>query len=249
MNQKEIFEKQIALDYSCTVEDVRSSEHVFTVKEYRTGRRIFRGDDCLVKIICVNGKIIVSCEEELLDWCKDNLKDASSAWLFDYRNLDKLENKLQSMGHEIGSTHHFYLPGGVERFGGKCPEEGITLKWFEKDDLEQFRQDNPFPEALSFYDHAPDVLAVMALKNDEVLGMAGASQDSKQMWQIGINVTEAGKGKGMGTYLVTTLKNEVINRGFLPFYGTAESHVRSQKVAVQSGFLPAWAELYSMKKE
>lgn len=247
MDQKEIFENQLALDYSCTVEDVRSCRHVFTKKEYRNGRRIFKGDDCLMKLVCVNGKLLVSAEEEILSWCKEKLASASAAWFFEYESLYELDAKLRSMGHKIGSTHHFYLPGGVELYGGECPDTGITTEWYEREELEQFREHNPYPEALSFLEGTPDMLAVAAKKEGKMIGMAGASRDSETMWQIGINVNAEAEGHGIGTYLVTNLKHEIMNRGILPFYGTAESHVKSQKVAVQSGFLPAWAELYSEK--
>lgn len=245
MNQKEIFTRQLALDYSCSVEEVLGRQHVFTKKAYKEGRRIFRGDDCLVKIACVNGKLLVSAEEEMLGWCREKLADASSAWLFDYPNLHELDEKLRSIGHQIASTHHYYLPQGAELYGGKCPAEGIRLKWFEREDLEQFRKNNPYPEALTFLEKSPDMIGLMAEKDGVPLGMAGASADSAAMWQIGINVVPDAGVAGIGTYLVTTLKNEIMRRGILPFYGTAESHVKSQKVGIQSGFLPAWAEMYS----
>ena len=51
------------------------------------------------------------------------------------------------------------------------------------------------------------------------------------------------EGMGIGTTLVAMLKNAVLDRGVLPFYGTSVSHIASQRVAVKAGFLPAWAEL------
>jgi len=247
MDIQGIFEKQLAEDYSCSVTDVRSKEHIFTKKEYRPGRRIFRGDECLLKVVCVNGKLIVSTEEEILDWCRDAWKDASAAWFFDVENLRKLDEKLKTLGHKVGDCHHYYLPTGAEFMKETVDKgiEGVTLKWYEAEEIEWFRHNNSYPEALSFIAESPDVLAVAAWKNDVILGMAGASSDSDTMWQIGINVTKDGEGMGMGTFLVTNLKREILKRGIVPFYGTAESHIKSQKVGIQSGFLPAWAELYS----
>lgn len=243
--QREIFYKQLALDYSCSKEDVASREHIFTKKEYREGRRIFRGDDCVLKIVSVNGKLLVSAEGDVLTWCEEHLKDKSAAWFFESKSIYELEEMLHKTGHRIASTHQFYLPGGVEAYDGKPPHDGIQLKWFEREDLDQFRENNPYPEALSFIAECPDMLAVMALDGEEVLAIAGASRDSEDMWQIGINVKK--EGMGYGTYVVTLLKREIMKRGKLPFYGTAHSHVKSQKVGVQSGFLPAWAELYTEK--
>jgi predicted GNAT family acetyltransferase len=87
------------------------------------------------------------------------------------------------------------------------------------------------------------VLGVAALRKGEIVGMAGASADSPTMWQIGINVEPACRGEGLASLLVTLLKNEILKRGVLPFYGTALSHIASQRTALVAGFLPAWAEL------
>ena len=99
--------------------------------------------------------------------------------------------------------------------------------------------------ALTFNKNFSDMLAVVALDGDNIMGMAGASEDSKTMWQIGIDVLPKYRGRGIGTNLVTLLKNEILRRGEIPFYGTVESHFHSQNIAVSSGFFPAWAELYS----
>ena len=106
-----------------------------------------------------------------------------------------------------------------------------------------FREDKRWNEALSFSVTAPDVLAVTAERGGEILGMAGASKDSAIMWQIGINVLQEYRGMGIATTLVTLLKNAILKRGILPFYGTSFSHLESQKVALGSGFVPAWVEM------
>ena len=83
-----------------------------------------------------------------------------------------------------------------------------------------------------------------AYKDGRLLGMAGATSDSDRMWQIGINVMPEAEGLGIGTMLVATIKNEILDKNRLPFYGTAMSHIASQRVALGAGFVPAWSELY-----
>ena len=100
-----------------------------------------------------------------------------------------------------------------------------------------------YDKAFSFDEAAPDELGVAAICDGQIAGMAGASSDSPTMWQIGINVSLERRRAGIGTMLVTLLKNEILKRGYLPYYGTAFSHLASQRVALASGFLPAWAEL------
>ena len=93
------------------------------------------------------------------------------------------------------------------------------------------------------------MLGVAALRKGEIVGMAGASADSPTMWQIGINVDPACRGEGVASLLVALLKNEILKRGILPFYGTSPSHIASQRTALAAGFLPAWAELVTEKSE
>ncbi|WP_291637502.1 hypothetical protein [Clostridium sp.] len=49
--------------------------------------------------------------------------------------------------------------------------------------------------------------------------------------------------------MVKLLKDEILKRGKIPFYGTMESHFHSQNIAVSAGFFPTWAELYSKTNE
>jgi len=69
------------------------------------------------------------------------------------------------------------------------------------------------------------------------------------MWQIGIDVFPEYRGRKVGTNLVELLKNEILKRGKIPFYGTVSSHFRSQNIAINAGFFPVWAELYSKTKK
>lgn len=48
--------------------------------------------------------------------------------------------------------------------------------------------------------------------------------------------------------LITLIKNEILKRGILPFYGTSISHLASQRIALASGFKPAWVELITTKR-
>ena len=101
-----------------------------------------------------------------------------------------------------------------------------------------------FGEAFLFRELPKDEMGVGAYRDGVLLGMAGATNDSDSMWQIGINVMPEAEGLGIGSMLVAVLKNEILKRGKLPFYGTSMSHIASQRVALGAGFVPMWAELY-----
>lgn len=248
---------QLCEDYSCSMEQILSTENVLTKKAYRPGRRIFRGDDCFLKLLIVNGKLVVSADDEkFLEENREFFENANAAWFFEPDSIRDLEKRLAPYGHEIADYHHFYLPGAVNFPGEGCgkatnantvTEKEKYLHWYFEEELEQFRGDARFKEALSFVKESPDMLAVTWEENGEIFGMAGASADAENLWQIGINVLPAGEHRGLGTLLVSRLKDKILEMGKVPFYGTAESHIRSQRVAVGSGFMPAWAELYTRK--
>lgn len=274
---EEIWYTQLAFDYSCSVEELKSSSLVLAKKAYHPKRRIFRGDDCFCKLLIVNGKLVVNAEDE--NFLEDNrafFEQADAAWFFEPDSMRALEKRLRSVGHTIADRHHFYLPE-VRRIEGDEPVAKMTcgmaatptaemecgmavmpvaevirmsggaLHWYEQEELERFRGDARFTSALSFIPQSPDMLAVTWEEDGEICGMAAASADCEEMWQIGINVLSSGAHRGLGTLLVTQLKEEILRRGKVPFYGTAESHIRSQRVAFGSGFMPAWAELYTQR--
>lgn len=123
-------------------------------------------------------------------------------------------------------------------------EAGAMIRIFEGEELEPFRGDERFGEAFLFHELPKDEIGVGAYRDGVLLGMAGATSDSDSMWQIGINVMPEAEGLGIGSMLVAVLKNEILKRGKLPFYGTSMSHIASQRVALGAGFVPMWAELY-----
>lgn len=240
----DIAKKQLALDYSCDVADFGIEKNIVVENKPFEGRRIYDNDGCFLKIISIGGRSIISASQELLPWCEEKLVKRSADWLFQYPNLRAIDNKLQELGHEIADIHHYYLPNGkVEEV------QPITaIRWYEREEILQFEDYERFDEALVFDENNPDMLAVAALDGHKIIGMAGSSADSEIMWQIGVNVMSEYRGKGIAKNLIMLLKNEVLKRGKIPFYGTIESHLNSQNVAINSGFFPAWAELYSQKK-
>lgn len=114
---------------------------------------------------------------------------------------------------------------------------------YDQDAILQFRGDDRFDQAFAFDPDAPDVLGMAAVKDDEILGMAGASADSPLFWQIGINVAPHAREMHVGSTLVRLLAQDILAQGTIPYYGTSMSHIASQRVAHRAGFAVAWAEL------
>ena len=237
---------QLALDYCCTDEEVRDGKNHFTPYRPLEGRRRFREqEELFLKIAAVNGKLLFTGREDILACCRERYEDRGSAWFFEFAELRALDALLRGFGCRVGMAHPFYISETPSELDAGAYE----IRRYRGAEIERFRGDGRFGEAFSFCPEAPDLLGVAALRGGKLLGMAGASADSPTMWQIGINVEPEARGEGVGTLLVALLKNEILGEGVLPFYGTAMSHLASQRTALAAGFLPAWAELVTERIE
>ena len=241
----QVAKAQLSLDYNCKISDLEKENNTLVENKLANGRRIYDSDGCFFKILCFRGTAIITASSIIMPWCEEKLLNRPAAWLSLYPNLRKIDEKLKEFGQEIADIHHYYLPNP----NVPLIEPLINVKWYEYEDILKFKNDDRFHEAFAFDKNHPDVLAVAAFDGDSMMGMAGASADGKYMWQIGIDVFPEYRGRSLGTKLVTLLKNEILRRGKIPFYGTVETHFHSQNIAINAGFFPVWAEIYSKEKE
>ncbi|QSX05121.1 GNAT family N-acetyltransferase [Sedimentibacter sp. zth1] len=240
---KNIVNKQLALDYNFREEELKSKKNIFTSNELIEGRRVYRKNKDFLKILAINNLAIFSGDSLIMPWIKEKFNNYDGEWIFSYYALKRVDQKLMEYGQEIHNTRHYYIPNpNFPKVSSK-----LNIKWFEKDEILQFKDDERFGQAFEFSEIHPDVLAVAAMDGNKIMGMAGASADSKTMWQIGIDVIPEYRGRGIAANLVSLLKDEILSRGIVPFYGTSESHNYSKNVAINSGFFPFWAEASSRK--
>lgn len=238
-----IAKAQLALDYNCHISDFEKKQNTINENKLIKGRRLYNSDGCFFKAVCFCGKVIISTSPQMISWCEEELLHTDSAWFTEFYKLRAIDNKLNEFGHEIADIHHYYLPN--PKFTKVKQITNIT--WFEHQEIFQFENDGRFEEAFAFNNNFPDVLAVAAVEGNQIMAMAGASADCDDIWQIGIDVMPKYRGRGIGTNLVALLKQEILRRGKVPFYGTVESHIYSQNIAINAGFFPAWLELHSRK--
>lgn len=245
MNYKEILEQQLAVDYNCTVEEIRSYDNIYRTMKHYKGARPVGGENTMLKIAVYQEKLLIMADEQIMDWCKKTFQNERGTWLSEPANLIKLHYKLKEYGQVLADTHHYYIPSKEH---SEIPAL-FPVKWYEQDEIKIFEGDDRFDQALLFDEETPDMLAVCAMDGETILGMAAATRDTEKMWQIGVNVTTEGAGKGIGTYVTALLKEELLRRDILPFYATIESHIKSQKVAFRAGFEPIFYELFSESQE
>ncbi len=248
-----------------------------TLEIASVGARNYAGKTSFFRAIICLGQLFICCDESIYDWVVEQYGSTSPEWFCAFGNLRKLDAKLQEYGQRICDTHVYFLPEAENGEGRDVENGFEELVCFEQEEILRFKENNRFTSAICFWEGTPDVLAVVQMKDahgkaDEKLsfvskseasaeasepwkdfdqshmaGMAGASLDGEYLWQVGINVDEEYNGQGLGHKLVRAIKEEILRRGKVPFYGTSESHTISQTVGLKAGFVPAWTEIFVEK--
>ena len=238
--------KLLALDFNCDTEDFTKNENLIVVPKEHLGRREYTPKKAFFSMATMGRSTVINAPEEMHAWLSGWVKGREGIWLFEHHNLMELEAVLAKYGKQLWQSHHMFLP----KARMEDVNAGVEVQWFEQEDIKALYGREEFPNALCdcFKPERPDVLAVGAMHEGQIIGLAGCSADTKLFWQIGIDVLQEWRGKGIASSLVKLLKNEVFKRGAIPFYGTSLSNLGSWNVALGCGFYPAWVEIATKEK-
>ena len=238
--------KLLALEYSCSESDIGGTENILTVSNGNNGRD-YSPDSAFFSMATTGTNCMITADERLMPFLREFTKRGGQGhWLFETGKLMELERELNRFGYGLNAAgpHHMFLPRYDVRISQKFPVKRLD----GAESFKQFYGDPRFPNALceKYLPERPDVIVLLAMDGDNIMGMAGASRDfsGTPSWlQIGIDVLPEYRGKGVGAFLVNELKSVILKGGDIPFYGTASANIHSQNIAVNCGFRPAWVEI------
>ena len=232
--------KQLSVDYNCKPSDFKAAQNVITVPALNEGRRSYSPGMPFLEMVTCGENAVFMADETLHDFLRGLIKDTEGHHMFEHETLPKLDEELKRYGYQMNPTHHMFLPDSDIKIENRC-----EVKWLYDDEINKFYGDRRFPNAIAFPEPCPvrpDRIVVIACDGDTIMGMAGCSEDAPHWQQIGIDVLPEYRSRGIGSYLVSLLKNKIIEMGDVPFYGTAAANIQSQRIALKSGFKPAWVE-------
>jgi GNAT superfamily N-acetyltransferase len=228
-----IVQQQLAIDLNCTVEQLNEEKDslVFVLAQENPCRRPFPRGAQHFDMLTMGSAIVVSATADILDIVQPALagKDRDEAFSMPF-----------VYGHAL-----LYLPDVDNIKLLDAPAE-YTYEWVEREDIAALHQQKSFEHSIGNDDNhpRPDVLALIAKHNEQIIGMAGACEDCATMWQIGMDVLPAYRNRGLAAYLVNVLMLEILRRGKVPYYCTSPANIPSQRVAHRAGFYPAWMASY-----
>ena len=229
----QIVQSQLATDLNCTAEDLNGEKDslIFAETKNNPGRRPFPRGDSHFEMLSMGKSIVVSATPDILNIGKPLLSG---------KNREDAFSMPFVQGHSL-----YYLPD-LARIQPLPPPAEFEYEVIEQNDIPALYKFDGFCNAIQYNPNhpRPDVLVILAKKVGHIVGMAGASADCAKMWQIGMDVMPQFRGHGLAAYLVNWLTLEILNRGYVPYYGTASSNIASQRVAHRVGYYPAWICVY-----
>ena len=237
--------KQLGIDFGCTPDSLFKYENTVTLPVKKEGRRMFYDELPLFRAATMGMGAVISAGEAVMPYAKLLGSQRSGTEIFCAESISAINRELFTHGCYIGGINQYYLPKTPYRSGARA--EGYSLRVFEGEDIKELYSCEGFSNALLYRSEGVrrDILAVCAVNGRRIMGIAGASNDSPVMAQIGIDVLPEFRGMGVGAALVSACAGELLASGYVPYYGTWCGNVISQRLAAKCGFVPAWCEMYS----
>ena len=160
MERKDLFIKQMAIDYCCTEEEILDGENQFHIFVPQEGRRRFQQDrECFLKIAALRNKLLFAGDERIIGWCRERFEKENGTWFMEPAKLRELDQVLSRYGYGIDFMHPFFIS-----YEPSEPEtHPYEIRYIRGDEIEAFRGDSRFGNALSFSKTAPDRIGVAAL--------------------------------------------------------------------------------------
>lgn len=211
--------------------------------------KIFNDDNNIVlkstksffEIITFGTNAVIRADKSIYDWCIEHYAAMPACDIMDGENLFAIEKKLREFGKKLAGEHVRYLYLDNEKSVNQ--PSGFEYQLFDKINMNILYQDKGFDNALNYKN---DVVAFGAYHKNQLVALAGADDGLQNLWQIGIDTLPAFRKKGLASFLVKTLADEIEKRGALPYYTTWNANIASTALALKTGFFPTWVEYYAV---
>ncbi|EHI99957.1 GCN5-related N-acetyltransferase [Clostridium sp. DL-VIII] len=184
-----------------------------------------------IKIMAFNKCVIVNTSKSIHSKVKSALSNKSRDEIFEFPFI-------------YGQTIH-YIPD-VKKIQKVALLEEYTYELLQGNDIYKLRGIEGFDNSIAFdcNGNTSTKIVFLAKKDDEIVGLAGAGEETQKLWEIGVDVKSEHRKGGLGTKLVADLTLDIIKQGIVPFYSASITNIGSQMVANRSGYVPYWIDTY-----
>jgi GNAT superfamily N-acetyltransferase len=239
----------LSADLACDQADLLGEQTRVVAARELTGRRKFPLRASSFTMATLGRGVVISCSADRLEWAQRELGGRGRDELFDATTLVNIATRVQQ-DQQI-------LVGPVLRF--LCAQDSLRaipapdaamITLVPREQILQLYAYQGFQNALGYRldSPRPDVLAAVAWRDQAIVGIAGASADNDQLWQIGVDVRAEHRRSGVGTALVSRLTRATLAAGKVPYYSTLVSNLQSSNLALRVGYWLAWIDVYAQER-
>ncbi len=228
-----------AWDLNCQPEDFRKDTPVIVEGGVGPNARKYYREPIGCNLVSYGYNVVASVKPEYREIVTEYVRKFPFYHCFETPNLHWLQDRLTPLGQRICFMAEYFLPDVTRLKPLNCELELRLMTGEDFANLYTPQWSNALCEARKEL----DVLGVGAYDAEKLVGLAGASADGKEMWQIGIDVLPEYRCRGLAKALVSHLATAILERDKVPFYCAAWSNIPSVKTAIASGFRPAWVEM------
>lgn len=197
-----------------------------------------------LNFVYFGSNLFISADAHIIDFAYQYaLKTKPNLFrVFDAPNVFYLNTILEKQGYTIAYLAQYFLPNSSFQ---RTEDYHYNLRILKDDEIEILYGIPHFSMALcgTTKKERRDCIAVICEHDEQIVGVAAASNDGNDLWNIGVDVVPTYRHKGIGTELVIRLKEEILQLGKCPFYCCAWSNIASKRLASKAGFIDAWVEL------
>ena len=242
MTQKEILEialAQSASDSNCAPKDFLSEKNKIVFSEKRAEARRYLKLPFLCDFVSYGHNIVASVSPQYYGVAAEYISRFPPEHCFETPALHVLDELLNPLRARVCFMAEYWLPDLSHLKPLSCP---YPTRLLCPDDFCGLYLPE-WSNALCEKRKGLDILGIGAYDAGKLIGLAGASADCPNMWQIGIDVLPEYRNRGVASALTSALAVEILRRNKVPFYCCAWSNLASARNAMRSGFSPAWVQM------
>lgn len=238
--------RMLMADYNVVRDELLADGVAVTLAAERPGRRNYPMLEKPFGAVTLGAGVVIATSVERLPLVEQILRDRSRDDAFTMPVLGELEALLRRDGQSIAGPNLRHICSR-DRFRAAPAPVGFEIELLEDDAISALYEYPGFHNALAYDPDHPrrDALAAVARQDGGVVAVAGASMDSPELWQIGIDVVAGVRRGGIGAATVSRLTEAIFDAGMVPYYSTSTANIASRSLAQSLGFWPAWTELYA----
>lgn len=231
--------KQSAEDIGCLPSDFISKSNVIVPFKLGPHAKKYYAEPIGCNFISYGNNIVVGTCKEIYGVVDNYISSYDFYHCFETPYISKLNNQLSKYGQTIWLQAEYYLPDLNNLPLYTCDYE---IRIMEKSEFENYYTPT-WMNAICQDRSQLNNLCVGAFDKGQLIGLAGCTEDSEDMWQVGIDVLPEYRRSGIAAALTTKLTTEILEREKVPFLNTAWSNIRSARSAIKCGYVPSWVEM------